>query len=92
VTQVEVTTDGGFTWTPAVITSPALPQAHTRFHFAWRWDGRETMIASRATDATGYVQPTLPELVAARGVNSGYHNNAIQPWRIDASGVITNGL
>ncbi len=45
---------------------------------------------SRATDEKDYVQPTFAELVAVRGVNSFYHNNAIQPWRIDAQGEITN--
>ena len=92
MTRVDVTVDGGHTWTPAALAAPALPQSHTRFHWPWQWDGREAMIASRVTDDTGYTQPTLTDLIAARGTNSGYHNNAIQPWRISTSGVITNGL
>lgn len=92
IRQVDVTADGGRTWTAAELAMPALPLAHARFRWSWRWDGREALIASRATDDTGYVQPTLPELIRARGLNSGYHNNAIQPWKVSASGAITNGL
>jgi sulfane dehydrogenase subunit SoxC len=34
-------------------------------------------IQSRAIDETGYVQPSIAQLVEARGVNSVFHNNAI---------------
>jgi len=34
----------------------------------------------------------LTDLVKARGLNSGYHNNAILPWKISATGVVSNGL
>jgi sulfane dehydrogenase subunit SoxC len=92
ITRVDITTDGGFTWTAAELQQPALPFAHTRFRWSWHWDGRDALIASRAVDATGYQQPTLPDLVVARGVNSGYHNNAIHPWRVASSGAVINGL
>jgi sulfane dehydrogenase subunit SoxC len=92
IVRVDISVDGGISWTTAELTGPVLPIAHTRFRWSWRWDGREAMIASRATDDTGYVQPTLPDLLKARGLNSGYHNNAIQPWKVSAAGVITNGL
>jgi sulfane dehydrogenase subunit SoxC len=91
ITRVDVTTDGGHTWTPAELQTPVLPRAHTRFRMTWRWDGTETIIASRCTDDTGYVQPLLPDLVAARGVHSNYHNNAVQMWKVAADGRITNG-
>lgn len=91
ITKVEITTDGGETWTPAELEGPVLPIAHTRFRWRWNWDGREALIASRCTDETGYVQPTLPELVAMRGVNSNYHNNAAQAWKVSSDGRITNG-
>jgi sulfane dehydrogenase subunit SoxC len=91
ITSVEITTDGGSTWTPAELQSPVLPIAHTRFRWSWRWDGRDALIASRCTDESGYVQPTLPALVEARGVHSNYHNNSIQVWKVAADGTISNG-
>ena len=91
ITKVEITVDGGQRWTTAVLQTPVLPRAHTRFRWSWQWDGRESLLASRCTDETGYVQPSLPELVAVRGVNSNYHNNAIQIWKVASDGKTTNG-
>ena len=91
IVKVEVTTDGGRTWVPAELQTPILPLAHTRFRWTWRWDGRDALIASRCTDDTGYTQPSIAELVEARGLNSNYHNNAIQAWKVAADGTITNG-
>jgi sulfane dehydrogenase subunit SoxC len=90
VRQVEVSTDGGMTWRDARLQEPVLPLAHTRFRLDWRWDGREAVLQSRCTDATGYVQPTLAELVRVRGLNSDYFNNAIQSWKVAADGSVHN--
>jgi sulfane dehydrogenase subunit SoxC len=91
ITKVEVSTDAGQTWNDARIDAPALPQAHTRFHFPWTWDGSEAVLTSRATDETGYVQPTREQLVAVRGTGSRYLNNSQQNWKIAAtSGAVTN--
>ena len=91
VTKVEVTADGGATWNEAQLQTPVLPRAHTRFRCPWKWDGGEALIASRCTDETGYTQPPLAELIKIRGVNSQYHNNGIQAWKVAADGKITNG-
>ena len=90
VTMVEVSTDGGLTWRPAQLQEPVLPQCHTRFRFGWRWNGEEAILQSRCTDETGYVQPIRAALVAARGVHSSYHYNAIQSWKVAADGQVTN--
>ncbi|MBM3737814.1 MAG: sulfite dehydrogenase [Acidobacteria bacterium] len=90
IARVELTFDGGRTWTNASLQEPRLPKAFTRFRLPWKWDGGPVVIASRATDESGYVQPTRQELVAARGVNSGYHYNGIKFWRIAAGGVVTS--
>ena len=58
IATVDVTTDGGRTWRQAVLEPPVLDKMLTRFRFRWRWDGEPARIASRAIDATGYVQPT----------------------------------
>ena len=92
IARVDVTTDGGATWMRAELEAPPLPFAHARFRYPWIWNGKEARIASRAVDDTGAVQPSLPDLIAARGEHSGYHNNAIQPWHVAADGRVTNGL
>ena len=90
VRRVEVSTDGGMTWRDARLQKPILPLAHTRFRLDWRWEGRETILQSRCTDETGYVQPTLTGLVKVRGLNSHYFNNAIQSWKVASDGSVHN--
>lgn len=94
ITRVDVSTDGGKTWGQAKLQGPVLSICHTRFRFPWTWDGRETVIQSRCVDETGYVQPTLRQLVGVRGLNgpvgSVYHLNAIQSWKIANDGKVSN--
>ncbi|HKX00771.1 MAG TPA: sulfite dehydrogenase [Bryobacteraceae bacterium] len=90
IDRVEVSTDGGSTWTDAQLQEPRLKIALTRFRLPWRWDGREAVVQSRATDETGYVQPTREELIVVRGLNSEYHNNTIRPWKVMADGSVTH--
>ena len=90
IERVEVTADGGRTWIQAELQEPRLPIALTRFRLAWRFDGQDTVIASRAIDETGYVQPTRAALIAARGTNSTYHYNGIKVWNVRTDGTVTN--
>jgi sulfane dehydrogenase subunit SoxC len=90
IERVEITTDGGKSWADAQLQEPRLSNAFTRFRLMWRFDGRETLVASRATDETGYVQPSREELIAIRGTNSGYHFNGMKFWKIRADGMVTN--
>jgi sulfane dehydrogenase subunit SoxC len=90
IERVEITTDGGKSWVNARLQEPRLPIAFTRFRLTWRFDGRETVIASRATDETGYIQPTREALIAVRGTNSGYHFNGMKFWKVNADGTVTN--
>jgi len=90
VAKVEVSTDGGATWRAAALEGPVLPKCHTRFRIPWTWTGEEAVLQSRTVDETGYVQPTLPELVDVRGLHSVYHLNAIQSWHIGQDGEVTN--
>ncbi|REG33765.1 sulfane dehydrogenase subunit SoxC [Paracoccus versutus] len=90
IAEVEVSADGGKTWAKAALQEPVLDKCHTRFRLPWVWDGTETVLQSRCTDETGYRQPTLAELVQARGTRSVYHLNAIQSWRIAQNGEVSN--
>ncbi len=86
VTRVEVSTDSGRSWVDAVLHEPVLAKAYTRFSIPWSWDGSATTLLSRATDDSGYVQPTRERIVAVRGSGTDYHTNHIVGWRIGADG------
>jgi sulfane dehydrogenase subunit SoxC len=90
IRRVDVSADAGATWRRATLQEPVLPKAHVRFRLPWPWDGREAVLQSRCVDETGYVQPTLREIVKVRGVNSVHHLNAIQSWKVAADGSVTN--
>jgi len=89
IVQVEVSTDAGKTWNVAKLQEPVLDKAHTYFRYLWQWTGDNTEILSRATDETGYVQPTLKQLIEARGTDiGGYHMNPITAWQIKRDGKV----
>ncbi|UOE46818.1 sulfite dehydrogenase [Mucilaginibacter sp. SMC90] len=89
VTNVEVSTDAGKSWNNARLQGPILEKAHTYFRHLWQWDGSETEILSRVTDETGYTQPTLKQLIDARGKDmGGYHMNPVTAWRIKRDGSV----
>ena len=90
IEKVEVSTDGGATWHAAELQEPRLPKAFTRFRLPWRWDGGEANLVCRAIDETGYVQPPVEDLIAVRGTESSYHNNATKAWKVQADGSVTS--
>jgi sulfane dehydrogenase subunit SoxC len=95
VQRVEVSADGGKSWYLAALQEPILPICHTRFRFPWWWDGEPAILQSRCQDETGYVQPTLPQLVDVRSLDGGkfgsiYHLNAIQSWAVARDGSVSN--
>ncbi len=92
ISKVEISVDEGKSWQQATLQLPVLSKALTRFVFPWTWNGDSVTIQSRATDETGYTQPTLASLVDVRGANATYHNNAITPWRIAPDGKVTHAL
>ncbi|MGE0446683.1 MAG: sulfite dehydrogenase [Vicinamibacterales bacterium] len=89
VRRAEVSTDGGASWLDADLDPLILPRALTPFRLGWRWTGEQATLISRATDEAGYIQPTREALIAARGVNSGYHHNAQKRWNVSTSGTVT---
>jgi sulfane dehydrogenase subunit SoxC len=90
VKAVDVSADGGRSWRPATLQGPVMDKCLTRFTLPWVWDGKPALLQSRATDDTGYVQPTYRQLRAVRGTRSIYHNNAIQTWLVQDSGEVKN--
>jgi sulfane dehydrogenase subunit SoxC len=89
VVKVEVSTDAGKSWNEARLQGPILEKAHTYFRHLWQWNGSETEMLSRVTDETGYTQPTLKQLIDARGKDiGGYHMNPVTAWRVKRDGSV----
>jgi sulfane dehydrogenase subunit SoxC len=89
IAHVDISVDNGRTWQRATLDEPVLSKCHTRFRFAWNWSGAETIVMSRATDETGYAQPTRAALLAVRGPGTQYHFNNIRAWKVAADGTVT---
>jgi len=94
IARVDISADGGKTWSAAKLEEPVLSMCQTRFRHDWNWDGDDALLMSRATDETGNVQITLEEAREAREMNKEirhYYNN-IRAWAVAANGVVTFGL
>lgn len=91
IARVEVSTDGGARWSEAKLLGTPLPMAHVRFEHLWEWDGSPTTLMSRATDESGYVQPSREAYTKARGPGTDYHFNPIRSWKIARDGQVTFG-
>ena len=91
ISQVDISTDGGSSWHAADLQAPVLAKAHVRFRYLWHWPGGPGEIMSRATDETGYVQPTWDVLRAARGPRTRYHQNPITSWTVGDDGRVLFG-
>jgi len=90
IARVDVSVDGGRNWRPARLEQPVMSKCLTRFNIDWVWDGKPAIVQSRASDDSGYVQPSYRQLRAVRGSRSIYHNNAIQSWLVQESGEVKN--
>jgi sulfane dehydrogenase subunit SoxC len=90
ISRVEVSADGGESWVDAELQGPVLDKAFTRFNLPWKWQGQYAVLQSRATDETGYVQPTRQALVDNRGTHGFFHYNAIVSWEVTEEGDINH--
>ncbi len=88
IAKVEISADGGRSYSPAMLQEPILSKALTRFRMAWRWNGGPVTLQSRATDEAGQVQPTRGEQIARRGNRTIYHWNAITSWGVSDKGEV----
>jgi len=90
ISRVEVSIDGGKSWTQAELAGPPESICTVRFKLPWLWDGKPAVLLSRCQDETGYIQPTREKLVAERGLNAYYHYNGIQAWGVAPDGSVAN--
>ena len=88
ITKVEVSADGGKSWAEAALEQPVRRLSLVRFNMPWRWDGGTALLQSRATDDTGYVQPTRADMFARRGRWANYHANCITTWSVLPTGEV----
>jgi len=93
ITAVDVSVDGGKNWQPATVEDPVIDKCLTRFRHRWNWDGKPAIIQSRAVDSTGYVQPTVADIMKARAI-AGFvqHHNGIFPWSVSGNGEVRNAI
>jgi DMSO/TMAO reductase YedYZ molybdopterin-dependent catalytic subunit len=61
IQRVDVSTDGGVTWGPARLASPALDRGWVQWVFPWRPEPGSYTLRARATDITGASQPAVAE-------------------------------
>lgn len=90
ISKVEISADEGKSWAPAQIQGRPIEKALTRFSIPWQWDGRSTVLLSRATDEHGRVQPTRQEWKHRYTSPTFNHYNAIQSWHINSDGRVEN--
>jgi sulfane dehydrogenase subunit SoxC len=88
IKRVEVSTDGGKTWTQAPLEGAVLPRAVTSFRLPWKWDGTATVLKSRAVDDTGAVQPERERFITEHGNNAVFHFHAVQAWSVAPNGEV----
>ena len=89
VARVEVSTDGGRSWSDAELLGTAMAKAHVGFQHMWHWNGKPALLVSRATDETGSVQPSRATFLATRGAGTDFHFNYIRGWRVAGDGAVT---
>lgn len=77
VAKVEVSTDGGSTWTPAALGPNQARYAWRLWHYQWNARPGDYSIRSRATDSKGQTQPAVAEWNPG-----GYLYNAIDEVKV----------
>jgi sulfane dehydrogenase subunit SoxC len=93
ITRVEVSTDGGRTLGGCRDAGhPVLPKCPGPLPAPVGVERERLHILSRATDETGYVQPTVQQLWEARGERTSYHQNHQRAWKVARDGAVTFGL
>jgi DMSO/TMAO reductase YedYZ molybdopterin-dependent catalytic subunit len=78
IDRVELSFDGGKSWTRASLDGPATPYGFRVFRHAWKAEPGSYEIACRATDTTGASQPDVPVWNPA-----GYLYNAVDRVKVE---------
>ena len=81
ITKIEISTDGGATWSPVDVVHPARGYSWTRWEHNWQPKGAGCYtLMSRATDSKGETQPMeFPN----QWDGLGYGNNMVFPFEVE---------
>ena len=91
ITGVDISFDGGMNYVEASLKGLVLPKSWTRWSYMHTYKKGQTLIlASRAMDDAGYIQPTIDEEVSVMGVESVYHRNAVETWEVTGDGTVNH--
>jgi len=91
ITGVDISFDGGMNYVEASLKGLVLPKSWTRWSYMHTFKkGEKLILASRAMDDAGYIQPTIDEEVSIMGVESVYHRNAVETWEVTATGEVNH--
>jgi sulfane dehydrogenase subunit SoxC len=90
IRRVEVSTNGGATWSDAALYGEERPKALVRFRLPWEWTGQAAVLQSRATDEKGGVQPARAAWLAKYSSANPYHNHSIASWAVGTDGSVKN--
>jgi sulfite oxidase len=82
IARVDVSLDGGQTWTQAVVDDPPSPWAWQLWHIVLDLPAGPVEITARAWDDSGATQPEFP---ASLWNPAGYDNNSWPRIRVDAA-------
>ena len=91
ITGVDISFDGGRTYTEAKLKGLVLPKSWTRWSYIHTYKkGEKLLLTSRAMDDAGYIQPTIDQETSVMGVESVYHRNAVETWEVTAEGKVNH--
>ena len=91
ITSVDISFNGGRTYTEAKLKGLVLPKCWTRWSYMHTYKkGEKLLLTSRAMDDAGYIQPTIDQEITAVGVEAVYHRNAVETWEVTPEGKINH--
>lgn len=91
ITGVDISFDGGKSYTPAKLKGLVLPKSWTRWSFMHKYKkGERLLLTSRAMDDAGYIQPTVDQETDVMGVESVYHRNGVETWEVTSEGKVNH--
>ena len=90
ISGVDISFDGGNSYVAAELKGLVLPKSWTRWSYVYKYEGKKIILASRAMDDAGYIQPTIDQETLITGIEAVYHRNGVETWEVAADGKVTH--